>query len=54
MGGLFISIDGLELYAFLSLGTALDPPTRIAMAIMAVVGPICLWVAFGFWQRLRR
>ena len=54
IGGLFIAIFGLQLYAFFSLGTALDPATRIAMAFMGVSGPICLWSALCFWRKLRQ
>ncbi len=54
IGGLFVTIDGMELYGALALGIALDTSKIIAMAVMGALAPICFWSALVFWFRLKR
>lgn len=54
MGGLFVAMDGMQLYAAFELGSRLDTPTIVEIAVMGVLAPMCLWGALVFWFRLKR
>jgi hypothetical protein len=54
LGGLFVTMDAMQLYAGFALGVTLDTPEIAVMAVMGVLAPICFWIALVFWFRLKR
>lgn len=54
MGGLFVAMDGMQLYGTFSLGAPLDTPRIVLVAVMGVLAPVCFWGALVFWFRLKR
>ena len=54
LGGLFVAMDGMQLYAAFALGVAMDAPRIVLIGVMGALAPICFWGALVFWFRLKR
>ena len=54
MGGIFVTVDGMQLYAAFALGIALDSAKIAAMTVLGLLAPVCFWAAVVLWFRLKR
>jgi hypothetical protein len=54
LGGLFITVAAMELYAHFVMGVPIDRTTKMLMLLMAAAAPVCFAFALRFWARLRR
>jgi hypothetical protein len=54
MGGLFVTMDAMQLYAVFALGIALDSGKIAVLTVMGLLAPVCFWAAVVLWFRLKR